>query len=202
MDWKYGTSSLVTPDTLLVMYRGVPVEHHVPRMPTLYDRLGGSFAIAAVVDHFSDAILTSPILGVDSPNPKLSSWSRDQKASRMPGLKFMRTLWVCDIAGGPQKYAASGSAACDKLEFIDERSTSTYHPARLPDCVPSKDRFDLSAAHKDLKISSAEFDEVARILAESLDLYMVPSKEKAEVLAAFGAHKDEVIQHCGNVRTP
>ena len=31
--------------------------------PTLYDRLGGVFAIAAVVDHFSDAVVRNPIVG-------------------------------------------------------------------------------------------------------------------------------------------
>jgi hemoglobin len=28
--------------------------------PTLYERLGGIFAIAAVVDHFSDQLLKNP----------------------------------------------------------------------------------------------------------------------------------------------
>jgi hemoglobin len=31
--------------------------------PTLYERLGGVFAIAAVVDHFSDAVVQNPIVG-------------------------------------------------------------------------------------------------------------------------------------------
>ena len=30
---------------------------------TLYDRLGGVFAIAAVIDHFSDAVVKNPIVG-------------------------------------------------------------------------------------------------------------------------------------------
>jgi hypothetical protein len=34
--------------------------------PTLYERLGGAFAIAAVVDHFSDAIVRNPIVGQPS----------------------------------------------------------------------------------------------------------------------------------------
>jgi hemoglobin len=29
----------------------------------LYERLGGAFAIAAVVDHFSDALVHNPIVG-------------------------------------------------------------------------------------------------------------------------------------------
>ena len=30
---------------------------------SLYERLGGAFAIAAVVDHFSDALISNPIVG-------------------------------------------------------------------------------------------------------------------------------------------
>ena len=36
---------------------------------SLYDRLGGVFAIAAVVDHFSDAVVKNPIVGQKSKNP-------------------------------------------------------------------------------------------------------------------------------------
>jgi hemoglobin len=41
---------------------------------SLYERLGGVFAIAAVVDHFSDAIVRNPIVGQDSANPQLRQW--------------------------------------------------------------------------------------------------------------------------------
>ena len=43
-----------------------------------------------------------------------------------------------------------------------------------------------------LRISPAEFDEVAAELGRTLDSVKVPQREKAEVLAAFAAHKDEV----------
>ena len=38
---------------------------------SLYERLGGVFAIAAVVDHFSDAVVKNPIVGQKS---KIRSW--------------------------------------------------------------------------------------------------------------------------------
>ena len=38
---------------------------------SLYERLGGVFAIAAVVDHFSDAIVKNPTVGQRSDNPAL-----------------------------------------------------------------------------------------------------------------------------------
>jgi hemoglobin len=131
---------------------------------SLYERLGGAFAIAAVIDRFSDAVVLDPIAGQISENPQLREWSTND-LGRLPGLKFMRTLWVCDISGGPQKYAAT-------------------KPGRTP--------LGLEEAHRDLKISPAEFDEVAGVLAQSLDFFKVPEREKGEVLAAFAAHKGEV----------
>ena len=59
--------------------------------PSLYERLGGVFAIAAVVDHFSDAVVQNPIVGQASKNPQLREWHTNQ-LNRLPGLKFMRTL--------------------------------------------------------------------------------------------------------------
>src|SRR4026208_738076 len=73
---------------------------------SLYERLGGAFAIAAVVDHFSDAVVQNPIVGQTSENPALREWHTNN-LGRLPGLKFMRTLWVCNVAGGPQQYAAT-----------------------------------------------------------------------------------------------
>ena len=37
--------------------------------PSLYERLGGVFAVAAVVDHFSDAVVKNPIVGQSSGTP-------------------------------------------------------------------------------------------------------------------------------------
>ena len=67
---------------------------------SLYERLGGAFAIAAVVDHFSEAVLRNPIVGQTSENPAHREWHTNN-LGRLPGLKFMRTLWVCSVAGGP-----------------------------------------------------------------------------------------------------
>ena len=131
---------------------------------SLYDRLGGAFAIAAVIDHFSDAVVADPVSGQGSKNPQLNEWSTNE-LGRLAGLKFMRTLWVCDIAGGPQRYAAT---------------------------VAGSTHLGLEEAHRRLKISPAEFDDVAGDLAKSLDHFSVPEPEKGEVLAAFAAHKGEV----------
>ena len=133
---------------------------------SLYERLGGVFAVAAVVDHFSDAIVKNPIVGQASPNPALREWHTLQ-LGRLPGLKFMRTLWVCNVAGGPFTYVGT-------------------HPGR--------DQVSLEEAHRRLSISPEEFDEVAAELGRTLDTVGVPAQENGEVLAAFAAHKGEVTE--------
>src|SRR3954453_14744756 len=77
---------------------------------SLYERLGGVFAIAAVVDYFSDAVVRNPIVGQHSANPALDEWS-SKELDRLAGLKFMRTLWLCDAAGGPFTFAATRPGA-------------------------------------------------------------------------------------------
>ena len=131
---------------------------------SLYERLGGVFAIAAVVDHFSDAVVLNPIVGQESENSQLREWHTNN-LGRLPGLKFMRTLWVSNVSGGPYQYTAT-------------------KPGTTP--------LGLEEAHRDLRISPAEFDEVAAELGRTLDFFKVPQREKDEVLAAFAAHKDEV----------
>lgn len=76
-----------------------PVEPKLTQ--SLYDRLGGIFAISAVVDRFSDAIIKNPKL---NQNPQLAAWNRDEAATRLPGLKVMRTIWIASVAGGPFQY--------------------------------------------------------------------------------------------------
>jgi hemoglobin len=137
---------------------------------SLYDRLGGVFAIAAVVDHFSDALVKNPVVGETSENPQLREW-HTSNLDRLPGLKFMRTLWVCEVSGGPFKFTAT-----------------------KPGATP----LGLEEAHRNLRISPAEFDEVAAELDRSLDHFKVPTPEKDEVLAAFAAHKDEVTAGSAN----
>ena len=137
---------------------------------SLYERLGGVFAIAAVVDHFSDAVVKNPIVGQKSKNPQLREW-HTKNLGRLPGLKFMPTLWVCDVSGGPYKFTAT-----------------------KPGATP----LGLEEAHRNLRISPEEFDEVAAEVGRTLDFF--PKREKTEVLGAFAAHKGEVT--AGYVENP
>jgi hemoglobin len=70
--------------------------------PTLYERLGGIFNIAAVISAFSDRLLENPKI-VDA-NPELHEWHTVTYHTRMPGLKWGRTWWLAMKAGGPFLY--------------------------------------------------------------------------------------------------
>jgi hemoglobin len=103
----------------------------------LYERLGGVNAIAMVVDRFSDKIVENPKLKV---NPQLREWNGK---GLLPGLRFMRTLWLRAVAGGPFHYTGK----------------------------------ELHEAHKDLRITSEEFDEVGAEIASALDYFHVRERE-------------------------
>jgi Truncated hemoglobins len=120
---------------------------------SLFERLGGTNAIATVVDRFSDQIVVNPKLNV---NPALKEWNHK---GQLPNLKFMRTLWICQATGGPFQYTGK----------------------------------DMHEAHKDLHLTSEEFDEVGAEIASALDHFKVPEREKNEVLAAIVARKNEVV---------
>jgi hemoglobin len=67
--------------------------------PTLYDRLGGVYNIATVVDDFIDRVMTDPRLNA---NPRV-----DEAHHRVSpaGFKYFVTEMVCEAAGGPQTYS-------------------------------------------------------------------------------------------------
>jgi hemoglobin len=69
-----------------------------PIKPSLYDRLGGVYAIAVVVDDFIDRVMADPRLNA---NPRV-----DEAHHKVPpaGFKYLVTEQVCWATGGPQKY--------------------------------------------------------------------------------------------------
>jgi hemoglobin len=65
---------------------------------SLYERLGGVYAIATVVDHFIDLIMNDARLNA---NPKV-----DEAHHKVPpaGFKYLVTEQLCAATGGPQTY--------------------------------------------------------------------------------------------------
>jgi hemoglobin len=71
---------------------------------SLYERLGGVYSIATVVDDFVDRVMTDPRLNA---NPLV-----DEAHHRVPpaGFKYLVTEMVCWATGGPQKYTGKSMA--------------------------------------------------------------------------------------------
>ena len=77
---------------------------------TLYERLGGVYNIAIVVDDFIDRIMADPRLNA---NPLV-----DEAHHRVTpqGFKYLVTEMVCWATGGPQKY--SGRSMADSHQHL------------------------------------------------------------------------------------
>jgi hemoglobin len=110
---------------------------------TLYERLGGVYAIATVVDDFIDRVMRNPILNA---NPKV-----DEAHHKVPppGFKYLVTEMVCWATGGPQKY--TGKSMYDShvhLDITEAEWQAFLQDAR--DCfnkfnVPAKEQGELIA---------------------------------------------------------
>jgi hemoglobin len=87
---------------------------HEPK-PSLYERLGGVYSIAAVVDDFIDRIMDNPRLNA---NPKVDE--AHHRVSRA-GFKYLVTEMVCWATGGPQRY--TGRSMADSHAHLDITET-------------------------------------------------------------------------------
>jgi len=66
--------------------------------PSLYDRLGGVYNIATVVDDLIDRVMVDARLNA---NPRVDEAHHRVSAA---GFKYLVTELACEAAGGPQKY--------------------------------------------------------------------------------------------------
>ena len=105
---------------------------------SLYDRLGGVYAIAAVIEDFIDRIMDDPKLNA---NPKVDE--AHHRISRA-GFKFLATEMVCWAAGGPQQY--SGRSMYDSHVHLD--ITEDEWQVFLGDLQASLDKFAVPQAEQ------------------------------------------------------
>lgn len=83
--------------------------------PSLYDRLGGVYSIATVVDAFIERLLVNETLNANA--------AIDEARRRVPkaGLKFHVTSLVCSVTGGPCTYTGRTMKASHQHLNITER---------------------------------------------------------------------------------
>ena len=119
----------------------------------LYDRLGGVYSIATVVDDFINRIMIDPRL---NSNPMV-----DAAHHRVPpaGFKYLVTEMVCWATGGPQKYTGKSMAE----------------------------------SHKDLKITSKEWDSFLDDFQQTLNKFKVPAEEQAELKAIVNSTRTDIV---------
>ena len=108
------------------------------KKPSLYDRLGGAYAIATVVDAFIERLLVDDTLNA---NPAI----REARA-RVPkaGLKFHVTALVCQVTGGPQIYSGRSMKEAHRHLGITEREWD----AMVRDFVEVLDQFKVPKAEQ------------------------------------------------------
>ncbi len=106
--------------------------------PSLYERLGGVFAIAAVVDDFIDRVMSDPKLNA---NPKVDEAHHKVHPA---GFKYLVTEQVCWASGGPQNY--TGRSMADSHEHLDINEAEWQ--AFLEDFRTTLDKFEVPAAEQ------------------------------------------------------
>ena len=106
--------------------------------PSLYDRLGGAYAIAAVVDDLIDRLGADEALNA---NPGIAA---ARIPERFPGLKFHLTAMICQATGGPCGY--SGMSMKDA--HIDMGITASDWELFAADCKATLDKFGVPEAEQ------------------------------------------------------
>jgi len=107
----------------------------MPEPPTLYERLGGVYPIATVVDDLIDRVMGDPRLNA---NPRV-----DEAHHRVPpaGFKYLVTEMVCWAAGGPQIYTGRSMYESHK----EMKITAAEWEAFMDDLQQTVDKFGVPA---------------------------------------------------------
>ncbi|MBV6479940.1 MAG: hypothetical protein HGGPFJEG_02746 [Ignavibacteria bacterium] len=133
--------------SLLLILNGLTKVH---AQESLYKRLGGYDAIAAVSDDFIYRLATSP---------DLKKFTIGLNADSQRKLRQHLVDFICSATGGPCFYIGK----------------------------------DMETAHTGLNITKEEWNIGAGLLAETLDKFKVPAKEKEELLGAVSSLESKIV---------
>jgi hemoglobin len=103
--------------------------------PSLYERLGGVYSIATVVDDLIDRVMNDPRLNA---NPQVNEAHHRVPP---PGFKYLVTEMVCWASGGPQKYTGRSMAE----SHADMKITGKEWEAFMDDFQQTLDKFAVPA---------------------------------------------------------
>jgi hemoglobin len=142
-----------------------------PAVPSLYDRLGGVYNIATVVDDLIDRIMVDPRLNA---NPRV-----DEAHHRVApaGFKFLVTEMVCWAAGGPQQYSGRPMGDSHRELMITEAEFQAF----MDDFQQTLDKF---------QVPQAERDELNAIVESTKDgIVVAPPFQEGPTATASGTEQ-------------
>jgi len=99
--------------------------------PSLYDRLGGVYNIAPVVDDLIGRIMVDQRLNA---NPRVDEAHHRVSAA---GFKYFVTEMLCEAAGGPQRYSGRPMGDSHRHLMITEEEWLTF----MDDLQQTLDKF-------------------------------------------------------------
>ena len=114
------------------------ISESVSTKPSLYDRLGGVYSIATVVDDFIDRIMIDPKLNA---NPLVDEAHHKVAPA---GFKYLVTEMLCWAAGGPQRYTGRAMEESHRHLAI----TAGEWDAFMEDLKATLDKFSVPAAEQ------------------------------------------------------
>ncbi|MBI1807162.1 MAG: group 1 truncated hemoglobin [Ignavibacteria bacterium] len=153
-------STLLVAVAVVLLTSWTSVTAQEKKEKSLYDRLGGVYAIASVVDEFIERLLVNDILNA---NPAIK-----EARARVPkaGLKYRVTELVCEATGGPQKYTGRSMKDAHKHLNITDKEWD----AMVADFKATLNKF---------KVPTKEQEELIGIVATTkADIVMVPEAGK------------------------
>ena len=111
----------------------------VPENPSLYDRLGGVYNIATVVDDLIDRVMVDPRLNA---NPRVDEAHHRVSSA---GFKYLVTEMVCWASGGPQKYSGRSMGDSHRHLMINEEEWAAF----MSDVQQTLDKFEVPQEEQD-----------------------------------------------------
>jgi len=123
--------------------------------PSLYDRLGGLYNIAVVVDDFIDRVMGDPRLNA---NPRV-----DEAHHRVSpqGFKYYVTEMLCWAAGGPQTYSGRTMGDTHRHLMITDEEWEAF----MDDLQQSLDKFEVPQPEQGEVIAIVESTKEAIVVA-------------------------------------
>jgi hemoglobin len=123
--------------------------------PSLYDRLGGVYNIATVVDNLIDRVMVDSRLNA---NPRVDEAHHRVSAA---GFKYLVTEMTCWAAGGPQKYTGRSMGDSHRHLMITEGEWQAF----MDDLQQTLDKFEVPQPERQELIAIVESTKEAIVIA-------------------------------------